>query len=207
MMIVVVSTVSFLPLQEARASIWLYYDDGTSLGNFNCAETNRDLAVKFTLPGGGISAQLLTISAFKTASEISGSTGNLIVHVLGSDFSTELASFPFTLDPPGGFFRSVSVPGYVVVPSVFYIVLSGNPEACIGLDESSSSGHSYYRQGGGEWTPDTGELMVRAEVESSAAVGGIVMPTNKLEIVAPFAALAGLIVAVSAVVAFKKRRD
>ena len=38
-------------------------------------------------------------------------------------------------------------------------------------------------------------------------VGGIVMPTNKLEIVAPFAALAGLIVAVSAVVAVKRRRD
>jgi len=38
-------------------------------------------------------------------------------------------------------------------------------------------------------------------------VGGVTMPTNKLEIVAPFAALAGLIVAVSAVVAVKKRRD
>ena len=38
-------------------------------------------------------------------------------------------------------------------------------------------------------------------------VGGLVMPTNKLEIVAPFAALAGLIVAVSAVAAVKKRRD
>jgi Tol biopolymer transport system component len=38
-------------------------------------------------------------------------------------------------------------------------------------------------------------------------VGGVVLPTSKLEIVAPFAALAGLIVAVSAVVAVKKRRD
>jgi hypothetical protein len=37
-------------------------------------------------------------------------------------------------------------------------------------------------------------------------VGGITTPINKLEIVAPFAALAGLIVAVSAVVAVKKRR-
>jgi hypothetical protein len=33
------------------------------------------------------------------------------------------------------------------------------------------------------------------------------MPTNKLQIVAPFAALAGLVVAVSAVVAVKRRRD
>jgi len=38
-------------------------------------------------------------------------------------------------------------------------------------------------------------------------VGGVVMPTSKLEIVAPFAALAGLIVAVSAVVAVKRKRD
>jgi Tol biopolymer transport system component len=38
-------------------------------------------------------------------------------------------------------------------------------------------------------------------------VGGVVMPTSKLEIVAPFAALAGLIVAVSAVVAVKRRKD
>jgi len=38
-------------------------------------------------------------------------------------------------------------------------------------------------------------------------VGGVVMPTSKLEIVAPFAALTGLVVAVSAVVAVKKRRD
>jgi WD40 repeat protein len=38
-------------------------------------------------------------------------------------------------------------------------------------------------------------------------VGGLVIPTNKTEILAPFAALAGLVVAVSAVVAVKRRRD
>jgi hypothetical protein len=37
-------------------------------------------------------------------------------------------------------------------------------------------------------------------------VGGVVLPTSKLEIVAPFAALAGLIAVVSAVVVVKKRR-
>lgn len=40
-----------------------------------------------------------------------------------------------------------------------------------------------------------------------STVGGVVMPTNKLEIVAPFAALAGLIAAVSAVVMVNRRRD
>jgi len=38
-------------------------------------------------------------------------------------------------------------------------------------------------------------------------VGGVVLPTSKLEIVAPFAALAGLVVAVSAVVVVKRRKD
>jgi hypothetical protein len=38
-------------------------------------------------------------------------------------------------------------------------------------------------------------------------VGGVVLPTSKLEIIAPLAALAGLIAAVSAVAAVKKRRD
>ena len=38
-------------------------------------------------------------------------------------------------------------------------------------------------------------------------VGGVVMSTNKLELLAPFLALAGLIVAVSAVVVVKRRRD
>jgi hypothetical protein len=38
-------------------------------------------------------------------------------------------------------------------------------------------------------------------------VGGVLMPTSKLEILTPYLALAGLIAAVSAVVVVKKRRD
>jgi len=39
------------------------------------------------------------------------------------------------------------------------------------------------------------------------AVGGVVMPTNTLAILSPYLAIAGLVVAVSAVVVVKKRRD
>jgi hypothetical protein len=52
--------------------------------------------------------------------------------------------------------------------------------------------------------------MIRAVIDpmtSGTAIGGVVMPTNKLEIVTPFAAIAGLIVTVSAVVVAKKIRD
>jgi hypothetical protein len=38
-------------------------------------------------------------------------------------------------------------------------------------------------------------------------VGGVVMPTNTLAVTAPYLALAGLVIAVSAVVLVKKRRD
>jgi len=41
----------------------------------------------------------------------------------------------------------------------------------------------------------------------ASPVGGVVMPTSKLEILTPYLALAGLVAIVSAVVAVKKRRD
>jgi hypothetical protein len=54
---------------------------------------------------------------------------------------------------------------------------------------------------------ETGEVTIIAVYEFATPVGGVVLPTSKLEIVAPFAALAGLIVAVSTVVVVKRRRD
>lgn len=63
----------------------------------------------------------------------------------------------------------------------------------------------YQQQTGAD---DPADLIIIAQGPyPRAAVGGIVLPANKLEIVAPFAALAGLIVAVSTVAAVKKRRD
>ena len=40
-----------------------------------------------------------------------------------------------------------------------------------------------------------------------APVGGITVPVNKLELIAPYLALAGLIAAVSTVYVFKRRKD
>jgi hypothetical protein len=69
------------------------------------------------------------------------------------------------------------------------------------------------------WSPNTANILRTITIEPRAGfsntititvcnpVGGVVAPTNKLEVVAPLAALAGLVVAVSAVVAVKKRRD
>ena len=78
-------------------------------------------------------------------------------------------------------------------------------------------------QGTYVWGPNTAtidvggvpvDVPVQARLEhteqvtiANCVVGGVVAPASKLEIVAPFAALAGLIVTVSAVVVAKKRRD
>jgi hypothetical protein len=49
--------------------------------------------------------------------------------------------------------------------------------------------------------------MIRAVIDTGIVVGGVVSPVNKLALVTPYLALAGLIVAVSAVVVVKRRRD
>ena len=54
---------------------------------------------------------------------------------------------------------------------------------------------------------NTGYLLSTGYSSRQGPVGGIVMPTNKLEILSPYLALAGLGAAVSAVVVVKKRRD
>jgi hypothetical protein len=63
--------------------------------------------------------------------------------------------------------------------------------------------------GSPDWSnPLTSNYMIRAVIDPNMGpVGGVVVPTSKLEIVAPFAALAGLIVAVSAVAAVKRRNE
>jgi len=54
-------------------------------------------------------------------------------------------------------------------------------------------------------TPTGQDYTVTAIYTIGRPVGGVVLPTNKLEMVTPFAALAGLIVAVSAVVVVKRK--
>ena len=51
------------------------------------------------------------------------------------------------------------------------------------------------------------DRMVRQFDDPEGTVGGVVEPTNKIALATPFLALAGLIIAVSAVVAVKRRRD
>jgi len=171
----ILSLLVFSTTSLVTAGTWLLYDDGVEDGNFVCVSSGEYYAVKFMLPEGCDNAELLTVSFFKTDREISMDTGELTISVLGSDFSTELGSFDVYLDPPGGVFRSFTPPERIVVPREFYIVMNGNPEACIGGDDNTS-GHSYRKNG--EWMlVDTVDIMVQAEIECIyEAVGGELIP-------------------------------
>jgi len=59
----------------------------------------------------------------------------------------------------------------------------------------------------GTTTEETVYLLSTGYSSGPRPVAGIVMPTNKLEILTPYLALAGLVIAISTVVVVKKRRD
>ena len=56
-------------------------------------------------------------------------------------------------------------------------------------------------------SPETGYLFDTGYTSAPRPVGGVAIPTNKLEILAPYLALVGLIAAVFTVVVVKRRRD
>jgi len=107
---------------------------------------------------------------------------------------------------PGGtvtFIANVySGPGVAIDNSGNYVVTE---QSCNQLSRVTPGG-AVTLIAGSDLSRPTG-VAFRGEPPARPPVGGIVMPTNKLEILAPYLALAGLIAAVSAVVVVKKRRD
>ena len=208
LMMVIVSTVSFLPVQEARASVELAYDDGS--WDTVAGGPNDFLTVRFSLPSGMSSAKLLTARIYRH--DVDPSSTIVEIHVWGSTPGTDLIT-PFNYDlAVDNAFNDVDLSGYnVLVSGDFYIAIKYltqyNPS--IGLDTNAPIDlRSYYGYPAFLTSMTSGDLMIRAVIEvPPAPVGGVVMPTNTLAILAPFAALAGLVAVVSAVVVVKKRRD
>ena len=201
LMIVIVSAVSFLPVQEARASIELAYDDGTAETGWD-GDIGIEHAVRFSLKPGWSSAKLLIARFF-----IYVNPDIFRLHIYGSGVTDP------KLDclPPGTGWFDVDLSKYnIMVSGDFYISIEYLvPSApTIGVDTTGPIDLRTCSREPPELSWEISErfdLMIRAVVDPAAPVGGVVLPTNKLEIVAPFAALAGLVVAVSAVVAVKKR--
>jgi len=204
LMMVIVSAGSFLPVQEAKASVELAYDDGTAESGLT-AEPPIEHAVRFSLQPGWSSAKILIARYF-----IWSNPDTFRLHIYGSGVTDPALD----VTPAGTGWFDVDLSSYnIVVSGDFYIsieYLSTIPP--IGRDITGPIDlRSYAKEPPGflwEVTANT-DLMIRAVVDpiAFAAVGGVVIPTNKLEILTPYLALAGLVIAVSAVVVVKKRRD
>ena len=102
---------------------------------------------------------------------------------------------PYTITTPSGTIASLT--GTVTSPSGTVTPLSGTVTTPAGTVTSPSGSQTY----GGS----VDSVLLR--FTQPLVVGGELVPTSKLEIVAPFATLAGLLVAVTAVVVVKRRRD
>jgi len=200
LMIVIASTVSFLPVQEARASIELAYDDGIHGGNNLLAF----VGVKFSLPSGVSKAQLITV-------RFGWSNGDpVIVHITAADHVTELTT-PIPTTGGSGLFTDLDVSSLGIIASGDFYVILEHPAGTGGnikTDTQANVGQSFngLSMAGLTNLYPFENFMIRAVIDvAPAPVGGIVTPVNKLEILTPYLALAGLIVAVSAVVVVKRR--
>jgi hypothetical protein len=201
---VIFSAGSFLPVQVAKASVELAYDDGAAENGLS-AEPGIEHAVRFSLQPGWSSAKILIARFF-----IWSNPDTFRLHIYGSGVTDPALE----VNPAGTGWSDVDLSSYnIVVSGDFYIsieYLSTSP--AIGTDKTGPIDlRTYAREPPGFlWkVSDSTDLMIRAVVDpiGIAAVGGVVVPTNKLEILTPYLALAGLIAAVSAVVVVKKRRD
>jgi len=201
LMMVIVSTVSFLPVQEAKASTEIAYDDGTPVSLAGSIFSG----VRFSLPSGVVRAQIRTVR-FRW----SAYPDTLIIHITGSDHVTELTTpIPVTTTSAAPTFQDVDVWARgIIVTGDFWVVTemvgtAGNP----GLDATSNYPRSF---GGislaaltGQYS--SGDLLIRAVLDNVGPVGGVVIPTNRLTVLAPYLAMIGL-VAVAATVYVAKRR-
>ena len=114
-------------------------------------------------------------------------------------FKVQITSYPdglitnFIGGPSQGGYRGTFTVGDSVCAGDYVVTIT-----ITALDASGSQTLSTHFTVGGNGCPN---------LPVCRPVGGVVMPTNTLAITAPYLALAGLIAAVSAVVAVKRRRD
>jgi len=138
----------------------------------------------------------------------------LTVYITGADHVTLLtnpiATSTSLIHPA---FTNLDVSGLnIIVSGDFYvaILLSSDPSvAALASDIGPSSGRSFFGDSLSTMTtPTSGDnFLIRAVIDNGITVGGVVSPVNKLTLVTPYLALAGIVAAVSAVVTVKKRRD
>jgi len=203
--VVLVANTVLMPTVKA-APTELAYDDGTAEAS-DARSMGYVYAVKFSLPSGWVKAKILTARYYVFADP---ATFNVIIY--NGDGSSILFG-PLAVTPTSTGWFDVDLSSYnIIVWGDFRVAWQWAVafDPVIGLDQSGPDGRSYYRTSpSGSWHQfSSQDIMIRAVVEwqdPSRPVGGHVMATNKLEILAPYMALAGLVAVVSAVVVVKRR--
>ena len=198
--------------QNAFALTELAYDNGILYQG----STDGYTGVRFSLPPGVTSAQILYVR-FSWAS---AAANDAIVHITGSDHTTELMP-PVTVTAgtgvgcPAGWSSPVfsycgGLAVSVVVTGDFYVVLQtvADPMGNAGEDNNNSGRSFWGTTLSGLTNVPGGDYLIRVDIEPiapkvQAPVGGVVEPVNNLAIAAPYLALFGVIAAV-AVVVWKK---
>jgi hypothetical protein len=223
LIMIVLSASTFLPIQEVKASTWLFYDDGVPEGG-----VGGPLAVKYSLPSGWTKAYIYTIKFYiHSLNPTSGPDGP---HTFESDFydsdgKTKLP-YPSTIVGPltsTGWLEIDVTSKNIEVSGDFYVSYVGhipNPMSVAEDTENRPVDTYYWNSGTGQWTGwgNIVHAFIRVEVSQDPPptptptttlepVSGLVMPTNKLEILTPYIALVGLIIAVSSVYVIKTRKD
>jgi len=206
---VVVALMVLASSQGVFAATELAYDDDLPPEGGLAGDTGDYLAVKFSLPSGWSAARLLTARFYKRP--VLGT--NVEVHILGSDGSTELVT-PFTFDiAVNNAWNDADLTAKnIVVTGDFYIaieyLLSSDPY--IGWETRAPNSYRSFLGTPGSWVSmGLTDVKIRAVVEQILAprpVGGVLVPVNKLEVLAPYLALLGLVGAVTAAVAVQRRR-
>jgi len=219
---IAVSAVYLLPIQEVNASTWLFYDDDVPESS-----TGGPAAVKFSMPSGWTKAYIYTIKFYIYRIDLTGPQ-TFKSSFYDSDGKTKLP-YPTTEVGPltsTGWLEIDVTSNNIEVSGDFYISYVGqtpNPST-IALDTENRPVDTYYWDSGTKQWKSWGNIVhafIRVEVSQDPSptptptptpatlepVSGLVMSTNKLEILAPYIIVAGLIAAVSTIYIVKRRKD
>lgn len=185
------------------AATELAYDDGTPMGSEGLDFTG----VRFSLPTGVTYARLLKVR-YQWSSSGQGATLN--IHITKADHQTELTSpIPTWSSSSSPSWNELDISGRgILVSGDFYVVLENTADGNAIFDQNPVWPQRSF--GGSSLATLTyeelGDYLIRVVIEPIVRpVGGILITVNKLEVLAPYLALVGLVGAVTVAVAIRRR--
>jgi len=191
----IVLAVLLTSAQNVFAVTEIAYDDGIAFGYWTGAGSYHGV-----LFSSGGAVRVVGIKFYGAPG--AAAPGSFNVYITKPDHLTVLAG-PVSVNAPGGA-SWVTVPFNVLVTGDFFgiVQLQGG---YLGRDSSPAAGHSYSGSTMAGMSPVGLNNMIRALVEGSGGVGGVVLPTNTLTVLVPYFVVIGLVA--TAAVAIKKRRN